>query len=282
MNLQTYAKIGICSGIAAIVIFSVIAVIGASDDIRENWMRMTIDKDKMMEKMKVLPSVMLFTEKYEDHYYQEHKRYRGVGIELRASNFETESTMRLDVNYDMRDERIEQRVRCDVDNNQLRKILGSNSELDESSNGYLKQLLKEGRAEDNYTRDFIEFTNCLEIGSDPSDVIPQIVSPEYGDLPTYTISVPQGSAVPGCEEIAHCFEPEEITIKVGEIIEWKNYDDAMHTITSGDPNDGPTGLFDSGLAEPDATYALKFNTPGEYPYFCMVHPWQEGMITVTE
>ena len=56
----------------------------------------------------------------------------------------------------------------------------------------------------------------------------------------------------------------------------------MHTITSGDPHDGPTGLFDSGLAEPDAIYALKFETAGEYPYFCMVHPWQTGTITVTK
>ncbi len=106
--------------------------------------------------------------------------------------------------------------------------------------------------------------------------------PEYGEVPTFTISVPHGSSVPGCEEIAHCFEPEEITIKEGQIIEWKNYDDAMHTITSGGPDDGPTGLFDSGLAEPDATYALKFDVAGDYPYFCMVHPWQTGTITVTQ
>jgi plastocyanin len=104
------------------------------------------------------------------------------------------------------------------------------------------------------------------------ELVRKVSSPEYGEIPTYTISVPQGSSVPGCEEIAHCFEPEEITIKENQIIEWKNYDDAMHTITSGDPSDGPTGLFDSGLAEPDATYALKFEVAGDYPYFCMVHP----------
>lgn len=279
MQLQTYAKIGICAGIAAIVIFSVIATIGASQEIRENWIRMTIDKDNVMKNMSVLPSVMLFTEKYENHHYQERTNRYNVGIELTAYNFETGNAMRLDVDYDMWDEKIVQRVRCDIDDNKYRKSLGSISEFDESSNVYLKQLLKEGRAEDNFTRGFIEFTNCLEIGGD-SVITPEIVAPEYGDSPTYRISVPQGSSVPGCEEIAHCFEPEEITIKVGEIIEWKNYDDAMHTITSGGPNDGPTGLFDSGLAEPDATYALKFNTPGEYPYFCMIHPWQEGMITV--
>lgn len=281
MQLQTYAKIGICAGIAALVIFSVIATIGSSEEITENWKRITIDKDKMMEKMRVLPSVILFTEKYENHYYQEHTNRHNVGIELRATNFETGNEMELNVHYDIRDERIEERTRCDIDDNIHRKNLGYNSEFDEFTNGYLQQLLKEGRAEGNFAHDFIKFTNCLGLENDPT-IIPQIVAPEYGDLPTFRISVPQGSSVPGCEEIAHCFEPEEITIKVGDIIEWKNYDDAMHTITSGGPNDGPTDLFDSGLAEPDATYALKFNTPGEYPYFCMVHPWQTGMITVTK
>ncbi len=69
----------------------------------------------------------------------------------------------------------------------------------------------------------------MEISSE-DDSIRKVSSPEYGEIPTYTISVPQGSSVPGCEEIAHCFEPEEITIKESQIIEWKNYDDAMHTI----------------------------------------------------
>jgi len=280
MQLQTYAKIGICAGIAAIVIFSVISTIGASQDIRENWMLMTIDKDKVMKKMSVLPSVILFTEKYENHHYQENTRRHNVSLELTAYNFETGNAMRLDVNYDMWEEKIYQRVRCDVNDNKLRKSLSFNSEFDESSNGYIQQLLKEGRAQDRFTHDFIKYTNCLDMGNADILKVPEIIAPEYGDSPTYRISVPQGSSVPGCEEIAHCFEPDEITIKVGEIIEWKNYDDAMHTITSGDPMDGPSGLFDSGLAEPDATYALKFNTPGEYPYFCMIHPWQEGMITV--
>ena len=56
----------------------------------------------------------------------------------------------------------------------------------------------------------------------------------------------------------------------------------MHTITSGGPNDGPIELFDSGMAEPDAIYALKFEAAEDYPYFCMIHPWQTGIITVTK
>jgi len=29
-----------------------------------------------------------------------------------------------------------------------------------------------------------------------------------------------------------------------------------------------------------ATFDVTFDTAGEYPYFCMVHPWMEGMIIV--
>ena len=232
-----------------------------------------------MAEMKVLPSVILFTEKYPDHYYQENLNRHNTQLEVYAYDFDTGNTLRLNINYDIWDERFREYVRCDINDNKYRKSLGATEEF---TGGFLKVLLQEGRAEDQYAYDFIKYTNCLDIGNNDASQEPEIVAPEYGDIPTYTISVPQGSSVPGCEEIAHCFEPEEITIKVGEIIEWKNYDDAMHTITSGNPEDGPTSLFDSGLAEPDATYALKFNSVGKFDYFCMVHPWQTGSITVVK
>lgn len=281
MDLQTFAKIGIIVGIAGVVIFSVIATIGASNQITENWMLLTLDKDKEMKKMRVLPSVLLFTEKFESHHYQEHSNRHSIGIELIAYNFETGNEMKLDVNYDIWDEEIVQRVRCDIDDSKLRKSLDTFTIIEELSHPHLKMLLKDGRADGSFTHDFIKYTNCLEIGNEENPVR-KVSAPQYGEIPTFTISVPQGSSVPGCEEIAHCFEPEEITIKEGQIIEWKNYDDAMHTVTSGSPQDGPTGLFDSGLAEPDATYAIKFEVAGNYPYFCMIHPWQEGSIIVTK
>ena len=37
MQLQTYAKIGICVGIGMAVIFTVIGVVGASNQLQENW-----------------------------------------------------------------------------------------------------------------------------------------------------------------------------------------------------------------------------------------------------
>ena len=281
MQLQTYAKIGICTGIGAIVIFSVLFGLMMSNQIQNELMPLFINKDKIITKMRNSESFVLLNEKYPDTYVNEHKNRNRVEIEAFAYNFQTGNVLRLNLNYEPWEDEIREYIRCDINDNQFRRALGISQEFAESDLQYPLIFLSEGRADDKFVADFIKYTNCLEIGTEDESVR-KVSAPEYGDMPTYTISVPQGSSVPGCEEIAHCFEPEEITIKEGQVIEWKNYDDAMHTITSGDPEEGPTGLFDSGLAAPDATYALKFDVAGTYPYFCMVHPWQTGTITVTK
>ena len=281
MQLQTYAKIGICTGIGTIVLFSVFFGLMMVNQLQDEYISLFINKDEIVNEMKNSESFILLNEKYPELYVIEHKNRHYVEVEAFAYNFQTGNSLRLNMNYDPWEDRIREYIHCDVRDNQLRKELGVNQSFSASIIQYPKFFLSDGNAEDKFTTDFIKYTNCLDIGSE-DEPVRKVSSPEYGEIPTYTISVPQGSSVPGCEEIAHCFEPEEITIKEGQIIEWKNYDDAMHTITSGGPNDGPTGLFDSGLAEPDATYALKFDVAGDYPYFCMVHPWQTGTITVTK
>ena len=281
MQLQTYAKIGICTGMGAIVIFSVFFGLMMANQLQGEYISLFINKDEIITKMKNSESFVLLNEKYPEAYVIENKNHHRVEVEAFAYNFQTGNALRLNLNYEPWEDRIHEYIRCDVNDNKLRQALGINQEFAESDLRYPLIFLSEGRANDKFVTDFIKYTNCLEIGTE-DEPVRKVSAPEYGDMPTYTISVPQGSSVPGCEEIAHCFEPEEITIKEGQIIEWKNYDDAMHTITSGGPEDGPTGLFDSGLAEPDATYALKFDVAGDYPYFCMVHPWQTGTITVTK
>ena len=107
---------------------------------------------------------------------------------------------------------------------------------------------------------------------------------ESGGIPDPTRSIilnQEGSSVPGCEETDDCFVPSTVTINVGEEVVWKNVDTAAHTVTSGVLVDGgPDGIFDSGLFTPGAEFSHMFDTPGEYPYFCLVHPWMSGMIIV--
>lgn len=104
----------------------------------------------------------------------------------------------------------------------------------------------------------------------------------YADHPTATVANAQGSSVPGCEVTNECFIPADATVDVGGEVTWNNDDTAGHTITSGTPEDGPDGTFDSGLFMPGDTFTFEFEEAGTYPYFCIVHPWMTGMVTVSD
>jgi len=97
---------------------------------------------------------------------------------------------------------------------------------------------------------------------------------------TVTVSTPQGTSVPGCEATNECFIPYEITVNVGDEVVWSNDDSAAHTVTAGSAADGPSGVFDSSLFMAGTTFSHTFEEVGEYDYFCMVHPWMEGIVKV--
>ena len=99
-----------------------------------------------------------------------------------------------------------------------------------------------------------------------------------------TVESAEGSSIPGCEETNECFLPATVTIGVGGQVTFANNDNAAHTSTSGIMSDDSTvGVaWDSGLAMPGTTYTTPALEEGEYPYFCMVHPWMEGLVIVEE
>ncbi|MFQ5781805.1 MAG: plastocyanin/azurin family copper-binding protein [Nitrosopumilus sp.] len=97
---------------------------------------------------------------------------------------------------------------------------------------------------------------------------------------THSVEIPTGTSAPGCEETNECFSPASITINAGDTVEWTNADTAAHTVTGGSPADGPSGVFDSSLVMGGASYAFTFDEAGSYDYFCMVHPWMVGSVTV--
>jgi len=97
---------------------------------------------------------------------------------------------------------------------------------------------------------------------------------------TVIVDIPVGTSVPGCEETDECFAPPHITINAGDTVEWANIDTAAHTVTGGSPADGPSGVFDSSLLMASGNYAFTFDEAGSYDYFCMVHPWMVGTVSV--
>ncbi len=71
-----------------------------------------------------------------------------------------------------------------------------------------------------------------------------------------------------------------VTVSVGGTVTWTNDDTAAHTVTSGTASDGPDGVFDSSILMAGKTFEHTFDEEGSYDYFCVVHPWMTGNVTV--
>jgi len=98
---------------------------------------------------------------------------------------------------------------------------------------------------------------------------------------TVEVSIPTGTSVPGCEETNKCFIPSSVSIMKGDTVVWSNDDSAAHTVTSGSPADGPSGMFDSSLLIGGKSFEHTFDSSGSVDYFCMVHPWMTGSVQVS-
>lgn len=76
------------------------------------------------------------------------------------------------------------------------------------------------------------------------------------------------------------FRPAKVTVKAGDVVEWRNTSVLVHTVTD-DPKrvarvadyELPDGAeaFDSGKLKPEASFRHKFKVPGTYKYFCVPH-----------
>ena len=75
----------------------------------------------------------------------------------------------------------------------------------------------------------------------------------------------------------------DITIKVGTTVTWENHSAAPHTVVNGSPtNVGHSfgSLTQQLAANSGDKYSFTFTKPGEYPFFCSIHPAMVGWITV--
>ncbi len=74
------------------------------------------------------------------------------------------------------------------------------------------------------------------------------------------------------------FNPEDLTINVGDTVTWTNDDGGAHTATS---TDGPAS-FDSGNIATGATWSFTFTEAGTYDYKCDYHSSMTATITVND
>jgi Icc protein len=70
------------------------------------------------------------------------------------------------------------------------------------------------------------------------------------------------------------FAPGAITVKRGTQVTWINQDDIPHTV------DSTEGKFKSAALDTDQKFEFRFTEPGEYPYYCRMHPKMTGSIIV--
>jgi plastocyanin len=100
--------------------------------------------------------------------------------------------------------------------------------------------------------------------------------------PTDIIVITSGfSGSQKCVSKSSCFQPYSEVIAPGHTISWINEDSSPHIVTSGIPSDHPTGtIFYSNLIKSGRSFSHTFTQEGMYSYFCTVHPWLTGQITV--
>ena len=74
-----------------------------------------------------------------------------------------------------------------------------------------------------------------------------------------------------------CFySPASLTVSLGTTVMWYNRGSLIHTVTSSSYYSGPN----SPNLAPKASYSFTFNTAGNYSYYCSIHPWIHGVVTV--
>lgn len=67
-----------------------------------------------------------------------------------------------------------------------------------------------------------------------------------------------------------------ITVSPGTTVRWVNEDRALHTVTSEDSG-GPLASKELGKGD---SYEYTFREPGQYDYYCAVHPFMKSGVTV--
>jgi plastocyanin len=70
------------------------------------------------------------------------------------------------------------------------------------------------------------------------------------------------------------FKDPTVTVKPGTTVTWTNGDDIPHTVVSKD------GVFKSKVLDTGDKFSYTFAKPGQFGYFCSIHPHMTGMVIV--
>ena len=84
-----------------------------------------------------------------------------------------------------------------------------------------------------------------------------------------------GAANPAAVQIDNFhYSPAMLVVAPGTTVTWTNDDDSPHSVREKD------GKFKSAALDTDDKFSQTFTAPGEYEYFCSIHPYMTGKVVV--
>jgi plastocyanin len=121
-----------------------------------------------------------------------------------------------------------------------------------------------------------EFLNAIKYLIDNGIIVLE-TKPQASKQTTANIIIPNGNAETGNVGF---YIPLNLEVSSGTTVIWINDDNIQHTIVSQDEKGNVIPLFNSKALKTGERFAHKFNEAGTYHYFCTIHPWRVGVVTV--
>ncbi len=93
------------------------------------------------------------------------------------------------------------------------------------------------------------------------------------------VSIAPGAGDPNNIET---FVPPQISLSSRSTISWTNGDSITHTVTAARNSAIANGEapFDSGPISPGYTWNKTFNSPAQFDYHCLIHPFMTGKVVI--
>ena len=116
---------------------------------------------------------------------------------------------------------------------------------------------------------FLIENGLIEIEDDTGDVVSTNL--------TSSVLIPNGNF-----DIANTgfYIPLNLEVTTGTTVIWVNDDSVPHTIQSQDEQGAIIGLFNSAPLMTGETFEHTFDESGVFSYYCSLHPWRVGIVTV--
>jgi len=95
----------------------------------------------------------------------------------------------------------------------------------------------------------------------------RVIINEQGDNPT-------------CRSDKSCFLSSNMVIQQGQDVVWYNADSSIHSIITQSQQFGSSGIISSGNIFPGESYSHRFDISGYVNYYCVLHPWMQGLVVV--